>query len=122
MKGDPRGCDGDNEWGPPWAHGHGPRSSHQWRSRGGKLFLRFTLIFGFMVLLVVGGMGALAFVVTRMFDGGGQTAVLVWIGGLSLAVALPVPGVTLAMTAFRRIAVPLADVMAAAELSGGGRP
>ena len=68
-----------------------------------------------MVVLVVGGMAALAFLVTSLFGGGGQTAVLVWIGGLSLSFALPVLAVAMAVRAFRGIAVPLADVMAAAD-------
>ena len=108
-------------WGPPWAHGHDAKGGPQeWRSGGRKLFLRFTLMFGLMVLLVVGGMGALAFLITKLFGGGAQTAVLVWVGGLSLAFVLPVIAVGVAMRAFRRIAVPLADVMAAADAIGRG--
>ena len=61
------------------------------------------------------GMAALAFLITNLFGGGGQTAVLVWIGGLSLSFALPVLAVGLAVRAFRGIAVPLADVMTAAD-------
>ena len=52
---------------------------------------------------------------SSLLGGGGQTAVLVWIGGLSLAFALPVLAVAMAVRAFRGIAAPLADVMAAAD-------
>ena len=65
-------------------------------------------------------MAALAFIVSRMLDAGGSTAVLVWIAGLSLAFVLPVLAVSLAMRSFRRIAVPLADVMAAADAVAEG--
>ncbi len=103
-------------WEPPWLKYGGPR---RWPGHRGshskRLFLRFTVAFGFMVLLVVGGMATLAFLITRLFDGSGQTAFLVWIGGLALIFGLPVLGVTLAMRAFRGIAVPLAGVMAAAD-------
>jgi two-component system OmpR family sensor kinase/two-component system sensor histidine kinase BaeS len=68
-----------------------------------------------MVLLVVGGMAALAFLFTRLFGGSGQTAVLVWAGGCGLALALPMLAGALAIRAFRDIATPLADVMSVAE-------
>ena len=107
---------GHGRWGPPWLEHGGPR---QWPGHRGSrskwLFLRFTMAFGFMVLFVVGGMATLAFLITRLFDGSGQTAFLVWIGGLGLIFGLPVLGVTFAMRAFRGIAVPLAGVMAAAD-------
>jgi two-component system sensor histidine kinase BaeS len=65
-------------------------------------------------------MAALAFLLTRLFGGDGQAAVLVWIGGLALALALPVMAVGLAVRAFRDIATPLADVMAAADAVADG--
>ena len=107
--------------GPPWARGHeGGGWPAKWRSRRKLLFLSFTMAFGFMVLLVAGGMAAVAFVVTRLFEDGGSTAILVWIGGLSLAFALPVLAIAIATRAFRRVAVPLADVMAAADAVAEG--
>ena len=98
---------------------HPPGSPPPWRSnwgdRRGFLFFRFASLFGVMALLVVGGMAALAFLITRVFGGDGQTAMLVWLGGCSLSLALPLFAVGLAVRAFRGIATPLADVMAAAE-------
>ena len=73
------------------------------------------MVFGFMLLLVAGGMAALAFIVTKLFGGGGQTALVVWIGGLSLTFGLPLIAIALAMRGFRRIAVPLSDVISAAD-------
>jgi signal transduction histidine kinase len=84
------------------------------------LFFRFAGVFGFMVLLVLGGMAALAFLLTRLFGGDGQTAVLVWIGGCGLSLALPLLAAGLAVRVFRGVATPLADVMAAADAVAEG--
>ncbi len=65
-------------------------------------------------------MAALAFLFTRLFGGDGQTAVLVWVGGCGLSLALPLLAVGLATRAFRGIATPLADVMAAADAVAEG--
>jgi two-component system OmpR family sensor kinase/two-component system sensor histidine kinase BaeS len=73
-----------------------------------------------MALLVVGGMAALAFLLTQVFGGSRHTAILVWIGGCGLSLALPLLGVTLALRAFWGIATPLADVMAAADAVAEG--
>ena len=78
------------------------------------------MAFGFIVLLLVGGIGALAFLITRLFGGDGQTAAAVWIAGLGLVFGLPVLGVFLAGRAFGRIAVPLADLMSAADSVAAG--
>jgi signal transduction histidine kinase len=104
---------------PPW----GPRDHHHefhkwpraWHRKRRFLFFRFAGIFGFMVLLVLGGMAALAFLFSRLFGGGGQTAVLVWIGGIGLALALPVLAGLVARRAVQDIATPLASVMTAAD-------
>ncbi len=77
--------------------------------------MRFAGIFGFMVLLVLGGMAALAFLFSRLFGGDGQTAALVWIGGIGLALAMPALAGLLARRAVQDIATPLASVMAAAD-------
>ena len=112
---------------PPWMHR--PSSSElRWRRgriksfrrKRGPLFLRFVAIFGFIVLLVLGGMAALAFLFSRLFGGGGQTAVLVWVGGCGLSLALPLLAGLLARRAFRDIATPLAGIMAAADAVAEG--
>jgi two-component system OmpR family sensor kinase/two-component system sensor histidine kinase BaeS len=73
-----------------------------------------------VVVLVLGGMAALAFLLTRLFGGDGQTAVLAWFGGCGLALALPLLAAGLAVRAFRGIATPLADVMTAADTIAEG--
>lgn len=107
--------DWEERWSPGWSHGPGP-----WPRRPGFLFLRLIVTFGVIALLVLGGMMAIALLLTRLFGGDGQVAVLVWIGGCGLALALPLLAATLAVFAFRGIATPLADVMSAADAVAGG--
>jgi len=59
-------------------------------------------------------MAALAFLFSQLFGGDGQTAALVWIGGIGLALAMPLLAGLVAKRAFRDITTPLASVMAAA--------
>jgi two-component system sensor histidine kinase BaeS len=106
-----------------WEHGN-HRGFQGWgrlsHRRRGCLFFRFAIVFGLVGLLVTGGMAALAFVFTRLFAGDTQTAVMVWISGCSLSVALPLLAIGLAVWAFSGIARPLADVVTAAEAVAAG--
>lgn len=95
---------------PPW------RNARRWHGRRPRfLFFRFATIFGLISLLVVGGMGILAFLLTRVMGGEAPAAVLVWLGGCGLALALPILAVGLAVRAWRGIAQPLGAVMEAAD-------
>jgi two-component system sensor histidine kinase BaeS len=111
---------------PPWLdwdHDHHGDFEHWGRPSRGKrgcLFFRLVIVFGLVGVLVAGGMAALAFVFTRLFAGDTQTAVMVWISGCSLSVALPLMAVGLAVWAFAGIARPLADVVTAAEAVATG--
>jgi len=91
-----------------------------WKGRGGCLFFRFLFIFGLMVLLVLGGMGILALLFTRAAGGSREIALFVWVGGCGLALALPILAFTIGGRAFRSIATPLAEVMAAADAVAEG--
>lgn len=108
--------------GSPWQHGRKPNRHGKGHRRGRPraLFLRFFTLFGLMSLLIAGSMAALAFVVTRLFEGDGRTAVLVWVGGCSLALSLPLLAGWLAVNAFQRIARPLSAVMSAADAVADG--
>lgn len=105
---------------PPWAHRGKRPYPDQWPQHPERIFFRLLMFFGFLALFVVGGMGALAFVFTRLLDGAGHTAVLVWLMGCSLSLAFPILAVTLGVGAFRRIAQPLGEVMAAADAVAEG--
>ncbi len=103
-----------------WGYGRHGDWSPNWRRKRGALFLRFAAVFGFMVLLFFGGLAAAAFLLTRLFGGGGPVALLVWILGCGLALALPLLAIALATRAFRGIATPLAGVRAAADAVAEG--
>jgi two-component system sensor histidine kinase BaeS len=82
--------------------------------------MRFAGAFGCMIFLLLGGMGVLAFLITRLFGGRGHMAVLVWVVGIGLAVALPALAAKVAVEAFRGIASPIADLMSAADAVAEG--
>jgi two-component system OmpR family sensor kinase/two-component system sensor histidine kinase BaeS len=65
-------------------------------------------------------MAALANLLARLFGGGTETTVLMWIGGCGLSLALPLLAGFLALRVFRGVATPLADVMAAADAVASG--
>lgn len=72
------------------------------------------------MLLVAGGMAVLAFHLTQFFGGNGEMARLVWVSGCGLALAFPLVALALAARAFRSYAIPLADVMTAADAVADG--
>jgi two-component system OmpR family sensor kinase/two-component system sensor histidine kinase BaeS len=72
-------------------------------------------IFGFIAVLFIGGVGALAFIMTRIFGGERDVAVAVWMVALALACTLPIIAFMVASQAFRRIARPLGNIMSAAD-------
>ncbi len=113
----------------PPRRGGGPRTRGPWEfqdpryrewRRGRRIFLRFALVFGIMIVLAAGGMGALAYVLTHAFGGDGHIAVRVWMGGCLLVVGLPLLALGVGGYAFRRIATPLAALMSAADAVAQG--
>lgn len=104
-----------------WKHSDGSsRWSSAWHHKRRFLFLRFGGALAIMGTLIMTGMAILAFLLTRLFGGGGETALLVWIGGCSLALALPLMAAGLGTFAFRRMVTPVAQVMAAADAVAEG--
>jgi len=102
---------------PPWVRGQPPP---HWRRKRGWIFLWFSLIFGLMALLIFAGMGVLAWLLVRGLGNGRETAVLVWLGGCGLALFLPLLAVGIGGRAFRGIATPLAEIMAAVDTVAEG--
>ncbi len=84
------------------------------------LLTRFAVALGCLGLISVGGTAALAVLVTRALGTGRQTVLLVTIGGIILALALPVLAVVLAIRTFRGVAMPMVDVMVAADRVAAG--
>ncbi|MGD2079123.1 MAG: HAMP domain-containing sensor histidine kinase [Chloroflexota bacterium] len=103
-----------------WQRPGGSRRHPDWNRRGGCLFARFVLFVGFIILLFLGGLAAAAFLLNSLFGGDGQMAILVWIVGCGLALALPLLAIALSLHLFRRYATPLAGVMEAADAVAEG--
>jgi two-component system sensor histidine kinase BaeS len=114
----------DHDHHPPWASWDHEHKFRKWppvsRRKRGFLFLRLVGAFGLLAVLLLGGMAALAFLLARFSGGDVQTAALVWLGGCGLSLALPLLAAALAVRAFRGIATPLAEVMAAADAVAEG--
>jgi two-component system OmpR family sensor kinase/two-component system sensor histidine kinase BaeS len=67
------------------------------------------------MVLVLAGVGALAFVLSRLVGGDSHMATMVWVVGVGLALSMPFLAGTLALRVYRDIATPLAEVMGAAD-------
>jgi two-component system OmpR family sensor kinase/two-component system sensor histidine kinase BaeS len=108
----------DSHWG-HWEHDHThwPRFAQKQR---GVFFLRFFTAFALIILPILAGMAAFAYLVSRFFEEGSGMAALAWILGCSLSLALPFLSAVVALFVFRGVATPLADVMAAAEAVAQG--
>jgi len=90
------------------------------RHRPRVLFARMVFIFGFIALLFIGGIGTLAFIMTRFFGGARDVAMAVWVIGLIISCTLPLMAFLIAGQAFRRIAKPLGNIMSAADSVADG--
>lgn len=91
-----------------------------WQVKRRRFFLGFVGFVATLVLLVLGSMAGVAFLVTRLAGGNGSSAFLVWLVGCGLAVGLPLLALALAARVFRSYAIPLADLMGAAEAVAAG--
>ncbi len=104
-----------------WATRPGDRASwERWERRPGLLFLRLAGVFGFLALLVTGGLALGIFLLMRLAGGDGRTAALVWIGACGLLALLPLLTWRLGALAFRGFAHPLANLMSAADAVAAG--
>ena len=108
-------------------HFKGPRHSWEWREgmnpdwrKRRFLFLRFARVMGTAFLLFLIGMAGLAYLFTRLMNGGGQVTLVVWLAGCGLAVAFPLLAVVIGIRSFASFANPLARLMMAADAVAGG--
>ena len=108
-----------------WQPGDGPPlwARHDWTPKRRIFFARFLAFLFVIVVLIVGGMAILASLLTNFYGGGRSfhaVRVLVWISGCGLALALPILAITLGARVFRSYAIPLADIMDAADAVAAG--
>ena len=104
----------------PWQRGEARWKMHpEWQKRR-FLFIRFARVMGAAILLILIGMAGLAYLFTRLMNGGGQVAVAVWLAGCGLAVAFPLLAVVIGIRSFASFANPLARLMTAADAVAEG--
>ena len=111
---------GRDEWGPRWG---APRWQGRWRGtprQHRRLFIRFMA--GMMVAAVVflGWTAALASVIARITGTGGPTPGWSWAASLLLTLSLPLLVIAMLRLAFRRLLVPLSDLVSAADAVAKG--
>ena len=105
-------------WGPserpgsPWAH--------TWNRRRRRIFRGVGCAAGLMALLVLGGMAVLAFLLTRVYGGDGHTTLLIWLGGVALALGLPLLAVLIGLRTVRGFILPLNDILTAINAAAEG--
>ncbi len=114
-----------DQWGPPmWGRRgwHRPPAGFTppWHSKRRFLFWRIARIFLMALALFLLGMGVLAFLLTRLFGGGQQATVLLWVLGCGLALAFPLLAISLVARSFSGLFNPLARIMAAADAVAEG--
>ncbi len=100
-----------------WHHGRPPGRGFppHLDSKRRFLFLRFVRFLAALLVLFLTGMGALAFLLVRLFGGGGPATVLTWVAGCGIAIIFPLVAAFAVFRSARGMFNPLARVMAAAD-------
>lgn len=105
---------------PLWEE-HRRQQYSRWTRRATRLFIRFVLMFGMIVLLAMGGMAVVTAVLTNLFgQSSGHITFFAGLIGCGLSVALPILATAISIRAFRDIARPLGEVMSAADAVAEG--
>ena len=73
-----------------------------------------------MLLFIAGGSLVFAYLLTRVFGGDSSTVLIVWLSGCGLSLFVPIFLLAGASRAYGRYAVPLADIMDAADAVAAG--
>lgn len=100
--------------------GHGPPWAANWGRRRRRIFRGVGCAVAVMAVLVAGGMGVLAFLLTRFYGGSGPTTLLVWLGGMGLGLGLPLLALLIGLRTVRGFAVPLTDILSAIDAVADG--
>ena len=105
-----------------WRHGRPPGQGFHphWDAKRRSLFLRFVRFMAAVLVLFMVGMGGLAFLLTRLFGGGGQATLLTWVAGCGIAIIFPLMAIFTVLRSVRSMFNPLARVMAAADAVAEG--
>ena len=93
-------------------HAHMPPIANR---RRGLFFLRFFGAFTLIIILVLAGLGAFTYLLSRLINTGGRITVMMWVFGCSFSIALPLLAAFVARAIFHGVATPIADIMTATE-------
>ena len=99
-----------SEW-----HNLPPEVRQRYRRRGQRMFIRFLIVFGLIVMLIFGGMGGIVYLISEWVAGEGHLGAIVMIGGGFVFFMLPVFAIYLSLRAYRDITSPLAEMISAAD-------
>lgn len=92
----------------------------EWHQHRRWFFWRFMVVILIMGMIITGVVAVMARLFTLIFGGSSEISLLVLVGSCSLLLSLPVFAVVLSWTVFRRMATPIAQVMAVTEAVAGG--
>ena len=110
-------------WHDSWEawHKHRRRTRRaRWQHRPTVVFVQFAGLFGFMAVFLCGGVAALVFIIRQLWGGTDEVALMARAAAIGLMLALPLLVVLMARRAFSNIAIPLADIMEAADAVAEG--
>ncbi len=102
-----------------WGRG-GPGGPKGWQRHRRWFFWRFLVAFSLLLLLGAGIMAGLTSLIAPYVGGGRPVSLLVVAGSCGLLLAVPLVLMTVAWNVFRRLVLPVAQVMAVTEAVAGG--
>jgi len=100
--------------------GRANRGWHVRRHRRRFMFLRLWVAFGFVTLVLVAGLAALGYALSQLLRPDRAVDFAPWLVAAGAAVLFPILAAVVARRAFRSIAAPLADIIAAADRVADG--
>ena len=91
------------------------RGLHRRHPQGRRMFFRFLISFGFIVFTLTLMLGIVIWVLNHWIGGGGRIGFLVWLIALSGMIVLPIVTIRTGFRAFRKVAIPLSELVSAAN-------
>lgn len=99
----------------PWM-----RHGKEWRPKHRLIFVRFIATVAVIIVLITGTIALLSRLFSSIYGGDHSTTVQVWLSTCGLTLALPILAMAIGARVFRSYAIPLADIMDAAESVAAG--
>jgi two-component system sensor histidine kinase BaeS len=104
--------------------GYGPspwmRHGQEWRPKHRLIFVRFIATLIVIIVLITGTIALLSRLFSSIYGGEYSGSLQVWLSTCGLTLALPILALAIGARVFRSYAIPLADIMDAAEAVASG--